>query len=134
MRIMISNSEVLDTSFRSAIDRMINLGRIEAFTSPIDTNLATMGSQMPEQADELAAAGGFCGRPLPVVKAVTQDLLVPADTEIVLEGRILPDQMIEEGPFGEFVGYLSPPGDAPIFEITSVTHRERPLYPAIHGY
>ena len=40
---MISNSEVIDTSFRSAIDRMINLGRIEAFTSPIDTNLAVAG-------------------------------------------------------------------------------------------
>jgi len=40
---MISNSEVLDTSFRSAIDRMINRGRIEAFTSPIDTNLAVAG-------------------------------------------------------------------------------------------
>ena len=89
---------------------------------------------MPEQADELAAAGGFCGRPLPVVKAVTQDLLVPADTEIVLEGRILPDQMIEEGPFGEFIGYLSPPGDAPIFEVTAVTHREAPVYQAINGY
>ncbi|MFY9835144.1 MAG: UbiD family decarboxylase [Xanthobacteraceae bacterium] len=95
---------------------------------------ATMGSQMPERADELAAAGGFCGRPLPVVKGVTQDLLVPADAEIVLEGRILPDQMIAEGPFGEFVGYLSPPGDAPIFEVTAVTHRERPVYQAINGY
>jgi hypothetical protein len=40
---MTSNSEVLDTSFRSAIDRMINRGRIEAFTSPIDTDLAVAG-------------------------------------------------------------------------------------------
>jgi UbiD family decarboxylase len=40
---MISNSDVLDTNFRSAIDRMINRGRIEAFTSPIDTNLAVAG-------------------------------------------------------------------------------------------
>ncbi len=95
---------------------------------------ATMGSQMPEHADEIAAAGGFCGRPLPVVKAVTQDLLVPAQTEIVLEGRILPDQIMEEGPFGEFVGYLSPAGDAPIFEVTAVTHRDRPIYQAINGY
>ena len=39
---------------------------------------ATMGSQMPENADELAVAGGLCGRPLSVVKAVSQDLLVPA--------------------------------------------------------
>jgi 2,5-furandicarboxylate decarboxylase 1 len=95
---------------------------------------ATMGSQMPEQADEIAAAGGFCGRPLSVVKAVTQDLLVPADTEIVLEGRILPDQTIQEGPFGEFVGYLSPAGDAPIFEVTAVSHRDRPVYQVINGY
>jgi 2,5-furandicarboxylate decarboxylase 1 len=95
---------------------------------------ATMGSQMPEHADEIAAAGGFCGRPLCVVKTVTQDLLVPADTEIVLEGHILPDQTIEEGPFGEFVGYLSPPGSAPILEVTAVTHRARPIYQAINGY
>ena len=95
---------------------------------------ATMGSQMPEHADELAAAGGFCGRPLPVVKAVTQDLLIPADTEIVLEGVILPDQTVEEGPFGEFVGYLSPASEAPIFEVTAVTHRDKPLYQVINGY
>ena len=44
---------------------------------------ATMGSQMPEHADELAVAGGLCGRPLPVVKAVSQDLIVPAETEIL---------------------------------------------------
>jgi 2,5-furandicarboxylate decarboxylase 1 len=95
---------------------------------------ATMGSQMPEHADELAVAGGFCGRALPVVKAVTQDLLVPADTEIVLEGRMLPDQTVREGPFGEFVGYLSPEGDAPILEVTAVTHRDRPIYQVINGY
>jgi len=95
---------------------------------------ATMGSQMPEHADELAAAGGLAGRPLRVVRALTQDLLVPADTEIVLEGRILPDQTITEGPFGEFVGYLSPAADAPIVEVTAVTHRDKPLYQAINGY
>jgi 2,5-furandicarboxylate decarboxylase 1 len=95
---------------------------------------ATMGSQMPEHADEIAAAGAFRGQPLSVAKAVTQDLLVPADTEIVLEGRILPEETTEEGPFGEFVGYLSPSGSAPILEVTAVTHRSRPLYQAINGF
>jgi 2,5-furandicarboxylate decarboxylase 1 len=47
---------------------------------------ATMGSQMPELADELAVAGGLAGRPLPVVRALSQDLIVPAETEIILEG------------------------------------------------
>lgn len=95
---------------------------------------ATMGSQMPEHADELAVAGGLCGRPLPVVKAVTQDLLVPAESEIVLEGRILHDETVQEGPFGEFVGYLAPAEPMPIIEITAVTHRKKPIYHAINGY
>lgn len=95
---------------------------------------ATMGSQMPEGADEIAVAGGLAGRPLPVVKAVTQDLFVPAETEIVLEGCILTDETVPEGPFGEFVGYLSPEGDAPILKISAVTHRDRPIYHAINGY
>jgi len=95
---------------------------------------ATMGSQMPEHADELAIAGGLCGRPLPVVKAVTQDLLVPAESEIVLEGRILHDETLEEGPFGEFVGYLAPAEQMPVVEITAVTHRRKPIYHAINGY
>jgi 2,5-furandicarboxylate decarboxylase 1 len=95
---------------------------------------ATMGSQMPEHADELAVAGGLAGRPLPVVKAVSQDLLIPAETEIVLEGRMLPDETVTEGPFGEFVGYLSPADQAPVFEVTAVTHRDRPIYHAINGY
>lgn len=95
---------------------------------------ATMGSQMPELADELAVAGGLAGRPLNVVQAITQDLLVPAETEIVLEGTIHPSETIYEGPFGEFVGYLSPENDSPIFEITAVTHRKRPIYHAINGF
>jgi 2,5-furandicarboxylate decarboxylase 1 len=95
---------------------------------------ATMGSQMPEMADELAVAGGLAGKPLAVCKAITQDLLVPANTEIVLEAHILPDTEISEGPFGEFVGYLSPQADAPVLEVTAVTHRDRPIYHAINGY
>jgi 2,5-furandicarboxylate decarboxylase 1 len=95
---------------------------------------ATMGSQMPEHADEIAVAGGLAGRPLPVVKAVSQDLIVPAETEIVLEGRMLPDETVQEGPFGEFVGYLAPADAAPVFEVTAVTHRDKPIYHAINGF
>jgi 2,5-furandicarboxylate decarboxylase 1 len=93
-----------------------------------------MGSQLPETLDELAVAGGLAGRPLTVVNAVSQPLVVPAQTEIVLEGRILPNETVPEGPFGEFVGYLSPPGNAPVVEITAVTSRTHPIYHAINGY
>src|SRR5580704_647164 len=95
---------------------------------------ATMGSQMPENADELAVAGGLAGRPLPVAKAVSQDLLIPADTEIVLEGVIRCDETVREGPFGEFVGYLAQAEEMPIVEVTALTHRRRPVYHAINGY
>jgi 2,5-furandicarboxylate decarboxylase 1 len=95
---------------------------------------ATMGSQLPETVDELAVAGSISGGRLPVVDAVSQPLVVPAESEIILEGSIRTDETVPEGPFGEFVGYLSTPGQAPVFEITAVTHRERPIYHAISGY
>ncbi|MEH2481167.1 2,5-furandicarboxylate decarboxylase 1 [Nitrobacteraceae bacterium AZCC 2146] len=95
---------------------------------------ATMGSQMPETADELAVAGGLAGKPLTVVKAVTQDLLVPSESEFVLEGEILIDDVAPEGPFGEFIGFAAPAADAPILKITAVTHRLRPIYHVINGF
>ncbi|MGE0627566.1 MAG: UbiD family decarboxylase [Hyphomicrobiaceae bacterium] len=95
---------------------------------------ATMGSQMPENACELSAAGGLAGRPLRVVKAVTQDLLVPAETEIVIEGVIRTDKLVREGPFGEFVGFMSPENDSPVIDVSAVTHRKNPIYLAINGY
>jgi 2,5-furandicarboxylate decarboxylase 1 len=42
--------------------------------------------------------------------------------------------MEPEGPFGEFIGYLAPKADAPILEITAITHRKNPIYQAINGY
>jgi 2,5-furandicarboxylate decarboxylase 1 len=95
---------------------------------------ATMGAQMPESADELAVAGGVRGSPLQVVKCLTQDLWIPAESEIVLEGVMRHQETVREGPFGEFIGYLSPQGDAPVFDISAVTHRKDPLYTAINGY
>ena len=77
---------------------------------------------------------GLPGGRFPVVKAVSQDLLVPADTEIVLEGVIRTDETVLEGPFGEFVGYLANAEDMPIVEVTALTHRRRPVYHAINGY
>ena len=95
---------------------------------------ATMGSRMPEHADELKSAGGLIGRPLAVAEAISQPVIVPAEAEIIIEGKILPDDMEPEGPFGEFIGYLAPKADAPIVEITAITHRDNPIYQAINGY
>ena len=124
---------------RVAYERAQKLGKPLPIAVYIGTDLAvhytaaTMGAQMPESADELAIAGGLRGEPIPVVKALTQELHYPAETEIVLEGTLLANQTVREGPFGEFVGYLSPEGDAPIFEVTALAHRNDPVYFAING-
>ena len=125
---------------RAAFERAQKAGKPLPIAICIGTDLsvqlaaATMGARMPESVSELAAAGGLCGKPIPLVRAVSQDLFLPAETEIVLEGVILPETTAHEGPFGEFVGFLSPPGNAPVVQITAVTHRRNPIYHAINGY
>jgi len=94
---------------------------------------AFMGSQMPEESDELMAAGGIQGSPLAITRALTSDLPVPAECEIVLEARISPTETTAEGPFAEFVGYSSVDAAAPIMTVDAVTHRPDPIYYAISG-
>lgn len=94
---------------------------------------AFMGSQMPEDSDELHAAGGLQGSPLRMVRALTSDLWVPAECEIVLEARVSPTETVHEGPFAEFVGYDSSAGPAPVMTVDAVTHRPDPIYFAISG-
>lgn len=79
--------------------------------------------------DELAVAGGLRGAPLDIVKSATSDLPVPATSEIVIEGEILPD-LEEEGPFGEYPGYMGPKAEAYVVEVQAITHRRNPIFQA----
>jgi 2,5-furandicarboxylate decarboxylase 1 len=85
----------------------------------------------PIDSDELEIAGALHGAPLPVVKCVTNDVRVPAFSEIVIEGRILPKVREPEGPFGEFPKYYSAREAREVIEVTAVTHREQPIYHTI---
>ena len=58
-------------------------------------------------------------------------LSVPAETEIVIEGRILPNVRRPEGPFGEFLGTYVPVGDNHVFEVTAVIARRDAIYHAL---
>jgi len=79
--------------------------------------------------DEYAVIGGLMGAPLDVVEGLNDPhLLVPASAEIVLEGRILPDETVEEGPFGEFSGYATVKEPAPVVEIDVISRREQALF------
>ena len=96
-------------------------------TEPISTICS--GTPMPYGVSEVDVAGGLRGEPVEVIKCETVDITVPATSEIVLEGEIVPGQTKNEGPFGEYTGYRS--GQAspmPIIRIKAVTHRNNPIF------
>jgi len=83
---------------------------------------------MPEGLDELMLAGFLRRERVEVVKCVTVDLEVPANSQIVLEGYVEPGERRREGPFGDHTGFYSHPDDYPVFHVTCVTRRKRPVY------
>jgi len=89
---------------------------------------APIARRREEKVDELAMAGGLRGKPLEVVKSETNDMLIPAHVEMVVEGEVpLQDPLVTEGPFGEMFGYLGPQKEAVFtMNVTKVTHRKKP--------
>jgi len=83
--------------------------------------------------DELEIAGTLQGRSMPVAKCLTNNVRVPAEAEIVLEGRVLPNVRGPEGPFGEFPQYYGSAENGHMIEIDAVTHRQNPIYHTIIG-
>lgn len=79
--------------------------------------------------DEVQLLANLRGAPLPMVKCVTNDLFVPADAEIVLEGYLDERGHVEdEGPFGEFLGYYGVMKRNPVFHLTAITRRRDALF------
>ncbi|MSQ71124.1 MAG: UbiD family decarboxylase [Betaproteobacteria bacterium] len=85
-------------------------------------------TKFPDDVDELAVAGGLAGEAVEMVKCKTIDLLVPAYSEIVIEGYMPTDSVEPEGPFGEFTGYMAARAITLFMEVTAITHRRNPLY------
>jgi UbiD family decarboxylase len=85
-------------------------------------------ANLPSGVDEIALAGGLKSAPIEMVRAKTQDIFVPANAEIIIEGEILPNEMADEGPFGEFAGYMGSVAPKPVVRITAITHRRDPIY------
>jgi UbiD family decarboxylase len=97
--------------------------------------LDTMAASSRGTGQEIERLGTFRGEPLPVVKCLTNDLYVPADAEIVLEGYVDERGYVEnEGPYGEYMGFYGPMHGDPIFHVTAITRRRDVLYQSIkHG-
>jgi 4-hydroxy-3-polyprenylbenzoate decarboxylase len=84
---------------------------------------------LPPGVDEVVFAGWLRGEGVELVRCVTNDLEVPAQAEIVLEGYVEPGERRVEGPFGDHTGYYSLAREYPVFHLTAVTRRARPIYP-----
>ena len=97
--------------------------------------LTLLASQaiVPIDHDELEIAGALQGRPLPVVKCLTSDIRVPAEAEIVIEGRFLPGVREPEGPFGEFPQTYGTRSNREVMEVVAVTHRKDAIFHTMVG-
>jgi len=85
-------------------------------------------SKIPFGEDEYEVMGRLLQEPLRVTKAKTVDVMVPADAEVVIEGRILPDERIGEGPYGEFTWYYGLERPSPVMEVTAITYRKDAIF------
>ncbi|MBM4262065.1 MAG: UbiD family decarboxylase [Deltaproteobacteria bacterium] len=91
----------------------------------------TAPSRIPFNVSELDVAGGLAGAAIEVVKCKTNDVLVPANAEIVIEGEISTEFLEPEAPFGESTGYIAEKLLNPYFEVKCVTHRKNPILATI---
>lgn len=83
---------------------------------------------VPDTLSEYAFAGLLRGSKTEIVKCLGSDLQVPASAEFILEGHIAPDEMAEEGPFGDHTGYYNEVDRFPVFTVERITHRKDPIY------
>jgi 4-hydroxy-3-polyprenylbenzoate decarboxylase len=95
---------------------------------PILTYAAT--APLPPFLSEILFTGFLRGEGVEMVRCVSSDLEVPADSEMVIEGWVDPGELKREGPFGDHTGYYSLADDYPVLHVEAITMRRNPVYPA----
>lgn len=83
---------------------------------------------LPPDLDEMMFAGFARNDSVKLVKCVTNELEVPANAEIVLEGWVDPAERRDEGPFGDHTGFYTPVEPYAVFHVEAITHRRNPVY------
>ena len=95
----------------------------------VDPVLAyTCQVQVPDSVNDWTLAGGLRGAPVALTKCVTNDIMVPATAEVVIEFEVDMDTLVTEGPLGEYTGYYTPATPKPVAHITAITHRRNPIF------
>jgi 4-hydroxy-3-polyprenylbenzoate decarboxylase len=83
---------------------------------------------VPDTLSEYQFAGLLRGRRVELVDCKTVPLKVPAQAEIVLEGHVALDEFGDEGPYGDHTGYYNAVERFPVFRLSAITMRHRPIY------
>ena len=83
---------------------------------------------VPDTLSEYQFAGLLRGAKAELVEAKTVPLMVPAQAEIVIEGHVLLDDYADEGPYGDHTGYYNSVEPFPIFQVSAITMRRKPIY------
>lgn len=81
--------------------------------------------------DELSLANALLDRKLELARCESVDLEVPRESEVVIEGRILPGERAKEGPFVDITGTYDMIREQPVIEVTRIAHRSDPYYHAL---
>jgi UbiD family decarboxylase len=95
-------------------------------------SVAFMGPQkLPVGVEEMAVAGGVVGAPIRQVKCKTIDIMVPAESEIVIEGLIDTDMLEPEAPFAESHGHVALEDYNTVMDVTAITYRKDAVFTSI---
>ena len=94
--------------------------------SPALTIAAVM--PVPENLSEYKFAGLLAKQKVDLTKAITNDILVPAHGEFILEGVIKHNETAPEGPYGDHTGYYNEVEEFPVFEVQAITTCKNPVY------
>ena len=136
-RLQVKDKDLLGIQPLQFHDIAIHLRKAEEKDEPLpiaicignDPVLTFMGSTPIEYAkSEYEFAGALKGAPIELTKSETGDLDIPARSEVVLEGYIIPRKRRIEGPFGEFPGSYSGARLQPEVKIHTITHRRNPIF------
>ena len=83
---------------------------------------------IPDSLSEYAFAGLLRGSKTELVNCISNDLQVPASAEIILEGFLHPEDIADEGPYGDHTGYYNEVDSFPVLTIDRITQRKKPIY------
>lgn len=139
-RSMYISDQELRVNLGSAHDMTRYQAKAEANGEPLEAAMLigtapeiflAAAAALPYDADELDIASRIAGHPIAMRPCRHIDLMVPVDTEVVVEGRFLPNVRRPEGPFGEFMGHYYPKGDRWVFEVLGAYWRPGAIFHSI---